>query len=1500
MTNTLRAAGIGNKILGEIPAIIKTCRECRVWATPGAATQTSITLPERFGQHVEGDILFYKKAMVFHLICRASRWRAGRQVLSKAEQELLDALYGLWVGLHGPMENFHIDGESGLNSDRAKAQLKRDGITLRPRAPGQHARFVERYGALLRACMHLCEEQCKREGVTISLEMLIAQALFAGNAMTSVGNATPYQCVYGRQPAMLPPIEPPGDAAGDSADGRKEARVREIAIQSIIQASSLARTRRAASTRTSSSGQGLYEPGDLVDWHRPPASKDESGWRGPAQVVRNVPSDGGVIIKSNGRELPCRYQDVRHTLLVAHTFLTGLFTTPNSAADVVIDFINSLAAGTVKTFGMILDRSGAMKMTAATRQEPRLVAALSFVTRNHLMIDNVVAVRLAHGARRLNHLTQADSSLLYWWPLSSPSNVSIIEHPASDINMLQLVGSEYPNIASMQTFISDDSDHSFERIVNELAATPEGSVNDGDEHGHGQTDDADHLSTIPEEGPEDDTWFVDTLDAYFPDRADVEDEDLRDACLAILKDDSAGSEPAVDIAEIVPAYVSPLHDFLPSTIYEHIHYMQAGISVANYASLDGIDELGNPGVEVYYSEEMSRCLFDMPGLEPGTHVTVLIYAAGPAKAVVQRDDDLLTKEELKQHKAAVEAAILEELRIWHKHGAFKRHKRRAGMNIMTSRFVAKWKFVTDEHGNRRRIIRMPLVLRGFQDWFAYLQENYAGTASRLSQRIVNSEVACHPDWILVTIDIEKAFLQGLTCKELEEVTGESERLTYFVLPPGAAAVLRLIDGYEGYDERYECLLSAKMGTGTKGAPRAFGLKLASITQSAPCNYMAITYEPQLEVKHSNGELVSIMAKHVDDVKIGGTRQTIEPIIACLERTFGKLKYHEKSFTNTGVRHNQLEDGSVETDQDEYLKALQPIVHQDLVGAPADSDAPPSLQALYMSLLGAMAYALLTQFHLAVYVVSLQRQTQKPKIIHIRRLNAVVRAAQRRPARVLYRAMVCLKQLECHSDSGFTKEQDKGYGIRGANFMRIGRDRRSSELVRHLLDSQCRSHKTVTRSTFSSETLAAVGAADELMPMALTLHEVYCGPRSASETRRLREEGALAFETMLTIDAMSLFAAVSASSVRVPTEKNLALHLFWLRELLDKQLLSKLRWTDTRDMTADAHTKGCIPRDALLALMKGVFNVLFPVKDFVPKAVLRKKSHHDPTTGGDDNHPYAHPKRSRQESKAPKSARRKEQNPKGSNRHTQPLSEASKWRQQILGLLRKFEPHNVPRINQIMEAHKGREREFFRERLANYTAPPPSRAGNKTLGPRQCRYCLKHGHLGNECPDNKPKLWCYRCLEHHKPSECPMRIQDSGDESDADSGDQAGSAPAAGLAPATSPCAKDESGSESEQCPVGSAPTSTPGPERTPTPILHGRRKRSHSDEHRDEHRQRCVRRRTETPSSQRDRCPPRQLSASSHLKPRFRAPSPERERAKTDWNRRAGSRARREGYGIRE
>jgi hypothetical protein len=169
------------------------------------------------------------------------------------------------------MERLISDGESGVvKGSMFQGELKSRGIELKLRAPSQRARYIERRGALLRQAMHVIEDQLKREGVSTTFPILLAEATFAGNCLTHVGGVTPYQVVYGRQPSMLQPI---GITTGEDIDepgagnDRVEARVREVALQAMIESTSQARISRALNTKTQLPGERMFAKGDIVEYH---------------------------------------------------------------------------------------------------------------------------------------------------------------------------------------------------------------------------------------------------------------------------------------------------------------------------------------------------------------------------------------------------------------------------------------------------------------------------------------------------------------------------------------------------------------------------------------------------------------------------------------------------------------------------------------------------------------------------------------------------------------------------------------------------------------------------------------------------------------------------------------------------------------------------------------------------------------------------------------------------------------------------------------------------------------------------------------------------------------------------------------------------------------------------------------------------------------------------------------------------------------------------------
>ncbi len=298
------------------------------------------------------------------------------------------------------------------------------------------------------------------------------------------------------------------------------------------------------------------------------------------------------------------------------------------------------------------------------------------------------------------------------------------------------------------------------------------------------------------------------------------------------------------------------------------------------------------------------------------------------------------------------------------------------------------------------------------------------------------------------------------------------------------------------------------------------------------------------------------------------------------------------------------------DQDEYIKTMRPIVSPELTGAPAEQEATKLVADQFVSLRGALAYTILTQAWIMVYIVALQR-IQIPTNLEVRRLNALTRKLQRDPQKLIFRAMECSGICDLHSDSGYRRidnaEDVKGYGMRGLNLLRCGVRRGTKEKIVHLLDSICKSHRLTIRSSYGAELLAASHGYDDAFPTIITLVELKQGVLTPRQLKDIREIGPTPIKVILTIDAEGVYKSLTSRDLRVPTEKTLLGHVCYLREQLQLGNILMIQWCDTRDMTADGHTKGCIDRQLLLDVMRGIQKYSYEgLKQYMPHRNQREE------------------------------------------------------------------------------------------------------------------------------------------------------------------------------------------------------------------------------------------------------------------------------------------------------
>ena len=150
---------------------------------------------------------------------------------------------------------------------------------------------------------------------------------------------------------------------------------------------------------------------------------------------------------------------------------------------------------------------------------------------------------------------------------------------------------------------------------------------------------------------------------------------------------------------------------------------------------------------------------------------------------------------------------------------------------------------------------------------------------------------------------------------------------------------------------------------------------------------------------------------------------------------------------------------------------------------------------------------------------------------------------------------------------------------------------------NLVEYLVRRIRRVVRSTFAAELNSLLDSIESVLLIQLAMHQIFCGTdESAEELMHSLESGGLYPPIEFVIDAQSVFDALNVLDVCTPQESSLKLHLIAIRNRLERSVIKSIWWCDTRDMLADALTKGGIDRAMLVKCMKqGRLDIVHPVK-----------------------------------------------------------------------------------------------------------------------------------------------------------------------------------------------------------------------------------------------------------------------------------------------------------------
>ena len=252
---TLRAAGALARAFAMVPSVVQSYQVCHQWQRPSNKSILTSSLSEHFNDDAQLDLLFYKSLVepergrrpIIHRIDTCLRWSATLDVKQRDDKTLLNGIATIWIQIYGAPEGVPLDQETGMRGTAVDHWAIYSQIMMNYQTPIQKAWLVERHNEILRVGLYLVETQVRQESIVFPFTSLLALLTFMRNPLIVINDATPYRALFGRQPAILPPLEggyhfhpiehPQNPSHELSRIGLRDvSRVREMVAAAIVEA----------------------------------------------------------------------------------------------------------------------------------------------------------------------------------------------------------------------------------------------------------------------------------------------------------------------------------------------------------------------------------------------------------------------------------------------------------------------------------------------------------------------------------------------------------------------------------------------------------------------------------------------------------------------------------------------------------------------------------------------------------------------------------------------------------------------------------------------------------------------------------------------------------------------------------------------------------------------------------------------------------------------------------------------------------------------------------------------------------------------------------------------------------------------------------------------------------------------------------------------------------------------------------------------------------------
>ena len=399
----------------------------------------------------------------------------------------------------------------------------------------------------------------------------------------------------------------------------------------------------------------------------------------------------------------------------------------------------------------------------------------------------------------------------------------------------------------------------------------------------------------------------------------------------------------------------------------------------------------------------------------------------------------------------VNTAKRRELDMWEKHEVFEEVEDNGQRSIST-----RW-IITEKIKNEQSVIKARLVARGYEEDTEMLQTD-SPTCSREAIRMLIATASSN-NWCCHTVDVKSAYLQGDPIQRL-----------LFLRPPPEFNIGKLWK-------------LKKTVYGLADAARAWYNRVVKEFEALDVSQCEL--EHAMYVWHNNGKLEGIIRIYVDDFLWAGTSTFKNIIIDKLKQKFLIGSSASKCFTYLGLQINSIHDGII-VEQTDYIASLYPIPLSNVRIAQKTSTLTNAEEADYRSLVGQLNWiATQTRPDIAFDICDLSTAAHSAKVENVLKLNKVLRWAKEESLKIFFPKLASISHcsLECYTDAAFGNLAG-GYSQGGYIIFLKDTLNRTCPLA-----WQSRKIQRAVNEIMAAETLALIDGARAAINLAFTIQQI---------------------------------------------------------------------------------------------------------------------------------------------------------------------------------------------------------------------------------------------------------------------------------------------------------------------------------------------------------------------------------------------------------------------------